>query len=214
MLEDLLRLPRGTVRNILIGELGDNMDIATCQGCPLYQNLDPRPGRKHLPVPGEGPVPCQIMVIGEAPGADEADSGRPLVGASGKRFDMLVRQAGFRREGLFITNLLKHRPPKNRPPQVKEVKACAHFLEQQLLEVQPSVVITLGRHAAHYFDKSIQLVKDHGMARRFAEDSGLPFLLIPMYHPAAALYNGGMRETLIEDFKKIPVILKKIGSEN
>ncbi|HHT9130874.1 MAG TPA: DNA polymerase [Candidatus Tripitaka californicus] len=173
------------------------MEAKACRECALWEQLDSTKG-KHLPVWGIGPMPAQYMVVGEAPGAEEADQGVPLVGKSGRRFDMLLKQALLERSGLYITNLLKHRPPKNRDPKASEIKACAPYLQRQLALVNPSVVIALGRFAAQYFDPTIQLAKDHGIPRQCG-----PYVLIPMYHPAAALYNPNLWAVQVEDWMRL-----------
>ncbi len=126
-------------------------DPTTCTACGLYEC--PSDARVHLSVRGEGPAPASVMLVGEAPGKEEARTGRPFIGPSGRRLDQLLGLASLDRASVFVTNLLKHRPPRNRNPHVGEIKACAPFLQAEIESVQPQYIITLGGFAARYFHK-------------------------------------------------------------
>ncbi|MDH7594418.1 MAG: uracil-DNA glycosylase [Methanomicrobiales archaeon] len=171
--------------------------IRECTGCPLQLS------RRHA-VPGEGPCDAGIFLIGEAPGAKEDETGRPFAGRAGKVLDGLLGGAGIARERVFITSILKCRPPANREPAKEEVIACLPYLWRQLNLIRPMLVLPMGRHAvAHTFPL-------FGMeARRIGEVHGSIFdciapwgrvRVIPVYHPAAATHNPGMREVLGSDF--------------
>lgn len=150
-------------------------------------------------VMGDGNPDADIVLIGEAPGKAEDEQGLPFVGASGKFLSEMLAAAGIKREDVYITNILKYRPPNNRDPLPEEKKEFWPFLLRQLEIINPKVVITLGRHSGAYFIPDLVISRDHGHARtvRYHEHE---FLVIPLYHPAAALYNGGMRQTLVQDF--------------
>lgn len=150
-------------------------------------------------VMGSGNENADIVFVGEAPGKQEDLQGLPFVGASGRFLDEMLVAAGMRREDVYITNIVKYRPPNNRDPLSEEKAAFWPYLLRQLEIINPKVVITLGRHSGGYFIPGLQISKDHGQAKQVNfEDRG--FLVIPLYHPAAALYNGSMRQVLIDDF--------------
>jgi uracil-DNA glycosylase family 4 len=165
-------------------------------------------------VPGEGNPKAEIMFIGEAPGEKEDQLGRPFVGAAGKFLEEMLGTIGFRREDVFIANILKCRPPGNRDPMPEEVAACWPWLEKQINEINPRLVVTLGRHAMERFLPNKKISQIHGTAVR----RDIPVIgkrvYYALYHPAAALYQGSLRKTLIEDFKKIPKVLEAIEKEN
>lgn len=174
--------------------------IASCEVCPeLCQSIK-------NPVPGEGDPQAQIMFVGEAPGAREDETGRPFVGAAGKFLEEMLETIGLTREQVFITNIVKYRPPGNRDPQPEEIKACLPFLLAQIKVIEPKLIVFLGRHSMNVFFPELRISAAHG---RPVRRSGQVFL--PLYHPAAALYNGAMRATLLEDFTKIPKILEQIN---
>lgn len=172
--------------------------IRECQLCPLHQH------RTHA-APGEGPVPTQVMLIGEAPGFHEDRSGRPFVGAAGRLLTHLPVLASLRREEVFITNLVKCRPPRNRDPLPTEVEACKPYLEAQLAMLQPRVIVTLGRFAMAHFLPQARIRQVHG--RVFRMD---PYWLVPMYHPAAALYREPLRPMLEQDFRQLGQVLERL----
>ncbi len=183
-------------------------EIRGCEKCPLFL------GRLHA-VPGEGSSESGIVFIGEGPGAQEDKEGKPFVGAAGKLLNEMLAEIGLKRDSVFITNIVKCRPPGNRDPEPDEVRICTEsYLWRQLEIIDPKILITLGRHAMHRFipaDKKISVV--HGKLFRLkSPTSGRTFNVLPQYHPAAALYNGGMRDILMRDFKKIPRILKMLSS--
>lgn len=185
-------------------------EIRACNKCPLAE------GRLQA-VPGVGSAQSKIVFIGEGPGANEDKQGLPFVGAAGKFLDEMLRSIGMKREDVFITNVVKCRPPENRDPLPEEVKICTDsYLWRQLEIINPSIIVTLGRHAMYRFipaDKKIGEI--HGKLFHLqSPKSGKSFNIFPLYHPAAALYNGGMRGVLEEDFKKIPLVIKKIESGN
>jgi uracil-DNA glycosylase family 4 len=154
-------------------------------------------------VPGEGSHTADVMLVGEAPGASEDKQGRPFVGRAGKLLDQLLAEAGLVRDDVFITNVVKARPPGNRDPKAGEVAHYLPWLEQQLALIRPSVVIPLGRHALAHFAKGRKITEVHGTlvvagARQ----------LVPWLHPAAALRNQALRDTLIQDARALPGVLE------
>lgn len=166
------------------------------------------------PVPGEGDADAKLMFIGEAPGAQEDKLGRPFVGASGKFLAEMLEDIGMAREEVYITNIVKFRPPNNRDPRKEEIEACLPYLIEQIKVIQPKLVIFLGRHSMNVFFPELKIGQAHGQAVKktvkFGSDLTLEQVFLPLYHPAAALYNGSMRKVLQEDFNKIPKILELI----
>lgn len=160
------------------------------------------------PVPGDGDPDAQLLFVGEAPGAQEDKAGVPFVGASGKFLDEMLETIGLRRDDVFVTNIVKFRPPDNRDPSKEEIDVCLPYLLSQIKVIQPSLIIFLGRHSMNVFLPELKISESHG---RVYKRSNMVFL--PLYHPAAALYNGGMRQTLIDDFAKIPSILKTLDTK-
>lgn len=163
-------------------------------------------------VMGDGNVNADIVLIGEAPGKNEDEQGLPFVGSAGKFLDEMLRSAGMERNDVYITNIVKYRPPNNRDPLPEEKKAFWPYLLKQIQIIDPKVVITLGRHSMEYFLPDMKIGQIHGQPKR------IPFgdkkiIIIPLFHPAAALYNGGLRQTLIDDFLSVPEIIAKIDSE-
>ena len=156
---------------------------------------------------GDGNPDADIVFIGEAPGKNEDLKGVPFVGAAGKFLDEMLGLINLKRQDIYITNIVKYRPPANRDPLSEEKSAFLPYLESQLEVIQPKLVVTLGRHSLNCFLPDLQIGQVHGQPKRY---KGLVYL--PLFHPAAALYNGGMRQTLIDDFKLIPSIIKKIKS--
>lgn len=165
-------------------------------------------------VPGEGSAEAEVMFIGEGPGQKEDELGRPFVGAAGKFLDEMLAAAGLKREEVYIANVVKCRPPGNRDPLPEEAQACWPWLEAQIKLIDPKLIVTLGRHSMERFLPGQKISQMHGKALR-REITGLgKRVFLALYHPAAALYNGSMRETLIKDFKKIPKILELTKKEN
>ena len=171
--------------------------IRTCEKCKLHIS-------RRLAVPGEGPANCEIMLIGEGPGFHENEQGKPFVGASGKFLDELLRRAGLERSKVFITNVVKCRPPQNREPSEEELMACRPYLEAQIEIINPSVIVTLGRFSMAHFIENGKISYIHGHPRQINNR-----LIIPMYHPAAALHQPSLKEVLLSDFSKIPGLLIK-----
>ncbi len=163
------------------------------------------------PVPGNGSAYADIVFVGEAPGKSEDQLGIPFVGAAGKFLAEMLGQIQLKREDIYITNIVKYRPPNNRDPEPSEKEACAPWLYEELNLIAPKLIIFLGRHSMNDFFPELKISAVHGklIHKKFKHIQAEYFL--PLYHPAAALYNGGMRETLQEDFALIPKILKKIG---
>jgi DNA polymerase len=149
-------------------------------------------------VPGTGPASASIVIVGEAPGAKEDAGGVPFVGAAGKFLDTLLAEAGVARDDVFITNVVKARPPKNRDPKPAEVAHHWPWLEQQLDIIRPALLVPLGRHALARFAPDAKIAEVHGAVLETGDRQ-----LFPLYHPAAALYNGGLRATLIEDARAL-----------
>lgn len=157
-------------------------------------------------VVGDGSPGADIVFIGEAPGKKEDEQGKPFVGAAGKFLDEMLAAAGMDRSDVYITNIVKYRPPNNRDPLPEEKAAFLPYLLRQLEIIDPKVVITLGRHSMEYFLPEAKISQIHGRAVRkkviYHDKTEKEWLVIPLYHPAAALYNGGMRQTLIDDFTR------------
>jgi DNA polymerase len=154
-------------------------------------------------VPGDGSPTAEVMIVGEAPGASEDKQGRPFVGRAGRLLDELLAEAGIERADVYITNVVKARPPGNRDPRAPEVEHHLPWLEQQLALIRPRVVIPLGRHALAHFAPSEKISEAHG--RLIVEGDRR---LVPWYHPAAALHNKGLRETLLQDARALPGVLE------
>lgn len=155
---------------------------------------------------GDGSPDAELVFIGEAPGKNEDIQGLPFVGAAGKFLDEMLKMIGLNRPDVYITNIVKYRPPGNRDPSPNEKQEFLPYLEEQLEVIQPKLVITLGRHSLNCFLPDLQISSCHGKPMRH---KGRVYL--PLFHPAAALYNGAMRQTLIDDFALIPIIIKKIN---
>ncbi len=165
--------------------------ISNCVRCRLHKN-------RTNAVPGEGTYDAEIVFIGEGPGKKEDELGRPFVGRSGELLDELLSKAGLKREKVFITNVVKCRPPDNRDPRKDEKEACSYHLKKQLGTINPKIICTLGNHATSHFLGSAGISEKHG---KIFEINGLT--IVPLYHPAAALYNPNLKEVMEEDFKSI-----------
>lgn len=175
-------------------------DVANCRRCGLWET-------RNNPVAGEGPVTAKVMFIGEAPGYNEDIQGRPFVGKAGKIFDELLRSVGLERKDVYIANILKCRPPKNRDPLGEEIKACTPYLDKQITCIQLSVIGTLGNFASSYVLEKFgfqaeKIGKIHGKIFRI-KNLLFDARIIPLYHPAAAVYNPNMKDVLMQDFKSI-----------
>jgi len=167
---------------------------------------------------GDGNPDADVVFIGEAPGKKEDEQGKPFIGASGKFLNEMLGTIGLKREDIYITNIVKYRPPDNRDPKPDEKTEFLPYLQSQLEVIQPKVVVTLGRHSTNCFLPDLQISKVHGEPQRvklsLKEDEGdiLEVIILPLFHPAAALYNPAQRQTLIDDFAVIPTIMNKIKS--
>lgn len=198
MSNPLYFLPKGirevsVTKNEKLQALRDQIDV--CTRCELYRGANNA-------VPGEGNPDSRVLLIGEAPGVHEDNQGKPFVGASGKFLTELLLKAGFTRDDVFIANVVKHRPPGNRDPLPDEILACAHFLREQIEIINPDVIVTLGRFSMAQYFPGQRISKIHGQAK---EIDGR--LVVPMYHPAAALHNGALRPEIEADFQKLPKLL-------
>jgi uracil-DNA glycosylase family 4 len=165
-------------------------------------------------VMGDGNPDADIVFIGEAPGKNEDEQGKPFVGAAGKFLNEMLAAVSMERGDVYITNIVKYRPPNNRDPLPAEKSAFLPYLLRQLEIIDPRAVITLGRHSMEYFLPDAKISQIHGHAVRkkvvYHDKTEHEWLIIPLYHPAAALYNGGMRQTLIDDFVRVPEIISKL----
>ncbi len=170
-------------------------EIRVCTRCELHKT-------RTKSVPGEGPADARVMLIGEAPGWNEDQQGRPFVGAAGKFLEELLAIAGLSRGDVFITNVVKSRPPGNRDPLPDEIAACAPFLERQIAAIDPDVIVTLGRFSMARWFPGERISRIHGQPKRVGRR-----LIVPMYHPAAALHQQALKSTIQEDFGRLPRIL-------
>jgi DNA polymerase len=163
---------------------------------------------------GDGNPDADIVFIGEAPGKNEDEQGKPFVGAAGRFLNEMLAAADMDRSDVYITNIVKYRPPNNRDPHPEEKAAFLPYLLRQLEIIDPKAVITLGRHSMEYFLPGAKISQIHGHAVRkevvYHDKTKHEWLIVPLYHPAAALYNGGMRQTLVDDFLKVPKMLKEL----
>lgn len=163
---------------------------------------------------GAGNPDADIVFIGEAPGKNEDLTGEPFVGAAGKFLNELLEHVGLKREDVYITSIIKYRPPKNRDPLPEEKTASWPYMQAQLEVIAPKIVATLGRHSMNCFLPDLQISKVHGEPQRVEFPSVLKpgttveFAILPLFHPAAAIYNRGLRQTLLDDFAGIPGALK------
>ncbi len=163
------------------------------------------------PVFGDGSAESELVFIGEAPGKNEDLEGRPFVGAAGKFLAEMLGEIKMKREKIYITNIVKYRPPNNRDPEPQEIEDCKEWLWGELKLIKPKLIVFLGRHSLNHFFPLEKISQVHGkLLIRTLPSLGRQHFLA-LYHPAAALYNGSMREVLIKDFKKIPIILKNIS---
>ena len=165
-------------------------------------------------VPGAGSVEAEIVFIGEAPGKKEDELGIPFVGSAGKFLDEMLAEINLKREDIYITNIVKYRPPNNRDPLPEEKASCREWLLEELKIISPKLIVFLGRHAMNNFFPELKISDAHGklLIKKFKGMSTKYFF--PLYHPAAALYDGSMRETLMSDFKKVPKVLQEIEKFN
>jgi DNA polymerase len=174
-------------------------EVAACTDCKLQMS-------RKLAVPGEGPADAELMFIGEGPGFHENEQGRPFVGAAGNFLEELLASIGLSREQVFITNIIKCRPPGNRDPQAAEIEACSGYLERQTRSLNPKVIVTLGRFSMARFFPNTRISAIHGKAQRIGNR-----LVVPMYHPAAALHQPSLRKTIQADFARLPELIGREG---
>lgn len=176
--------------------------IHDCTACPLAAG-------RLTAVPGDGDPQSELLFIGEGPGKKEDETGHPFVGAAGKFLDEMLKAIGKTRAEVFVTNVVKCRPPENRDPEPDEISTCTDlFLWKQIELMNPKLIVTLGRHSMGLFlPPEMKISQVHGQPKKVRDR-----VILPLYHPAAALYNGGMRTTLMYDFKKIPLVVKKINA--
>jgi uracil-DNA glycosylase family 4 len=173
-------------------------EVSACTKCDLHKS------RKKA-VPGEGPAHAEIMFIGEGPGFHENEQGRPFVGASGKFLDELLAQAGVTRADVWITNVVKCRPPGNRDPLPDEIETCtSNYLDHQIEIVGPSIIVTLGRFSMGKFFKGAKISQIHGQMQKVGDR-----FVIAMFHPAAALHQAALKPAIMTDFAKLPALLKE-----
>ncbi|HEY7846979.1 MAG TPA: uracil-DNA glycosylase [Candidatus Limnocylindria bacterium] len=170
-------------------------EVRACTRCPLHR------GRTQA-VPGEGNPISDVLLVGEGPGAREDATGRPFVGPAGQLLNELLGSLGWAREDVFIANVVKCRPPGNRDPEPAEIAACSDYLDRQEAALDPAVIVTLGRHSLQRYLPGARISSVHGQLRR----SGGRFVF-PMYHPAAALHQASLRETLFADVRALPAAL-------
>lgn len=175
--------------------------VTQCEKCQLHFS------RKNA-VPGEGPANSEIMFIGEGPGFYENEQGRPFVGQAGKFLDELLEMAGLKREQVFICNVVKCRPPGNRDPEPQELQACNGYLDRQIEVINPHVIVTLGRFSMAKFLPQARISSIHGNAMLV---NGR--MIVPMFHPAAALHQPSLKPQVIEDFKKLPEYLAQMKKD-
>ena len=181
---------------------------------PLYEY---RQQQRSKSVPGQGNSDAVIMFIGEAPGHNEARQGRAFVGAAGKLLDELLSHVNIRRDDVFITNIVKDRPPENRSPKKGEIAFYAPFMDRQIDIIRPTVIVTLGRFAMEYIlakfdllESDTKITRIHGQAIQAEAEYG-PIVIVPLYHPAAALYDESKRSVLFEDFENLAEIVRSSG---
>ncbi len=172
-----------------------HQEVRQCTKCPLSQG-------RTLAVPGEGPRNAQVMFVGEAPGFHEDRQGRPFVGAAGAFLNELLASIGLKREDVYITNIIKCRPPGNRDPYMDEIEACSPYLDRQVALIHPRVIVTLGRYSLAHWLPNAKISQVHGKPMRVGN-----LVIFPMYHPAAALHQPALKRTVEEDFRKLGAFL-------
>lgn len=179
-------------------------EVSTCTRCPLSAT-------RTNAVPGEGHFETEVVFVGEGPGFNEDQQGRPFVGAAGNLLNELLKQIGWRRDEVFITNVVKCRPPGNRDPEPNEVEACAPYLRRQLEVLDPALVVTLGRHSLQTFRPGARISAVHGTQQPVDPQTGAPDAMgFAMYHPAAALRQNSLRQTMLADMARLPQALLDI----
>ena len=174
--------------------------VSVCEKCSLHFS-------RKLAVPGEGPANSEIMFIGEGPGFYENEQGRPFVGQAGKLLDDLLAAIHLKRADVFITNVVKCRPPGNRDPLPDELAACSDYLDRQIEAIQPRIIVTLGRYSMAKFLPNARISNVHGQASWVKGR-----LVVPMYHPAAALHQPSLKPALEKDFTRLPEYIKQANN--
>ena len=181
-------------------------EVAACTRCRLHQT-------RTKAVPGEGTAATEVLFVGEGPGFNEDRQGRPFVGQAGALLSELLGAVSWSRDEVFITNVVKCRPPENRDPEPDEIAACAGFLTRQLAALDPALVVTLGRFSMARFNPGARIGQVHGTFRPADPESGAPeALTYAMYHPAAALHQGNLRRVIEADILKLPAVLAEAGN--
>jgi len=188
--EDKMRLAEATLAQI-------SREVSVCTRCMLHHS-------RKLAVPGEGPVDAEIMFIGEGPGFHENEQGRPFVGAAGSYLEELLAKINLKRTDVFITNVVKCRPPNNRDPLPDELAACSDYLERQIQGINPKVIVTLGRYSMARFLPNAKISEVHGQAYKIKGR-----LVVPMFHPAAALHQPSLKISVERDFARLPELIAK-----
>lgn len=176
-------------------------EVVVCPDCELCRS------RNHA-VPGAGSATAEVFFIGEAPGMNEDKQGLPFVGNSGKFLNEMLESVGWDRDSVFITNIVKCRPPGNRDPLPDEIEACSQYLDRQIAAIDPVMIVTLGRHSMSRWFANERISRIHGKPRQ-ADGR----VIVPLYHPAAALHQPSLRKTAMEDFRKLPLILEEFKNK-
>jgi uracil-DNA glycosylase family 4 len=172
-------------------------EVRVCVLCELHKG-------RNKAVPGEGPANAEIMLIGEGPGFNENEQGRPFVGAAGNFLNELLAQAGLQRADVWITNVVKCRPPANRDPLPDEIATCtSHYLDRQITIIDPKIIITLGRFSMGKYMPGVKISQVHGQMKRYGDR-----FVIAMFHPAAALHQAALKPAILADFAKLPQLLE------
>ncbi len=201
-METLKRIAILLTRGMSKEELMDDVvaEIRDCRKCRLWRHAK-------NPVPGEGNPDAKLMLIGEAPGYQEDIKGRPFVGRAGKLLDTLLSGIGLARDDVYISNIVKHRPPENRAPKADEIEACTPYLDRQIQIIKPEIIVTLGNHSTGYILSKVNAevggiteVRGRLYKEKLFE---IPLKIIPTFHPAAALYNPAYLSNLEEDFRRV-----------
>ncbi len=176
-------------------------EVSVCTLCALHKT-------RNKAVPGEGPANAEIMLIGEGPGFNEDQQGRPFVGAAGNFLNELLAQAGLKRTDVWITNVVKCRPPSNRDPLPDELASCNQYLERQIAAIEPKIIITLGRFSMGKYLPGVKITQVHGQMKRIGNR-----FVIAMFHPAAALHQAALKPAILADFAKLPKLLEVARAE-
>jgi DNA polymerase len=176
-------------------------EVRVCTDCELHRS-------RTLAVPGDGPSDTEVLIIGEAPGMNEDKQGLPFVGNSGRFLNEMLESIEWERSKVFVTNVVKCRPPGNRDPLPDEIQACSQFLDRQIELIDPLMIVTLGRHSMARWFANERISKIHGKPRRDGKR-----VVVPLYHPAAALHQPSLRAVVQADFRKLPLILDEFRQQ-